>query len=361
LAPSSPKSSRPMKTTSRETLVFLLLLVSIATAGFNSGNNLLYLISGVMLGGLLVSYGAGRINLSRLKARRLLPKRAFAGHPFRIVLEVSNGKRFQKSFGISLDEGTNGQAPLFFMSIENGGKESMGREILLDRRGIFRFPPLALRSAFPFGLFNLKKGKASEIDEIIVYPRIYDIETALGGSSHIRDEFPTHLKGPGSGLYGFREYRHGEEATNISWKLSAKLGRLIVRETEHEERHRVCIVFDSVLKDNSKAAMESFERAVSGAASLVWYLCRNNYSVKLITRDKAIGYGSGPDQMHRMLVVLALIEPILAGTETPAVGRSVFEGGAGVLVTSADARSVAGKAGGGFSLIIPGAGKVERP
>jgi len=66
-------------------LIFLALLLSIAMAGFNSGNNLLFLISGVMLGALFVSYAAGRINISRLEARRSLPRYAFAGHPFRVI------------------------------------------------------------------------------------------------------------------------------------------------------------------------------------------------------------------------------------------------------------------------------------
>jgi len=199
-----------------------------------------------------------------------------------------------------------------------------------------------------------------QADEMIVYPHVWDIETAPGGSSHIRDEFPSHLKGPGSGLYGFREYRHGEEATNISWKLSAKLGRLIVRETEHEERRRVCIIFDNALKDEAPAAKEAFERAVSNAASLVWYLCRNNYSVKLATREKVVGYGSGPDIMHKMLVTLALIEPAAPDKEGPASGRAVLEGGIGVLVASSDAKDAARKIGGAFSLVISGTGGVER-
>ncbi len=360
MAPSSTKSSSLAKTTSRDTLIYILLLVSIAMAGFNTGNNLLYLVSGVMLCSLLVSYAVGRVNLWRLEARRLLPKYAFAGHPFRMAFEVANKKRVYRSFGLSLDAGTAGREPMFFVSIENGGVEVRSLEIQLDRRGVCVFGPIVLRSAFPFGLFRLKH-RAAEACEMIVYPHIWDIETAPGGSSHLRDEFPTHLKGPGSGLYGFREYRHGEEATNISWKLSAKLGRLIVRETEHEERHRVCIVFDNAIKDDHSSALEAFERAVSDAASLVWYLCRNNYSVKLVTRDKVVGYGSGPEQMHRMLVVLALIVAAGADDEGLVAGRAVFEGGVGVLVTGADAKAAVRRTGGVFSVVMSGTSGIERP
>lgn len=338
---------------SREAVVFLLLLASIAMAGFNSGNNLLYLISGVMLGAVFISLAAGRMNLSRIRAERTLPKYAFAGHPFRMTIEVANDKKLIRSFGIGLDEKAPDPESAFFFSIGNGGKETRERRILFDRRGIHRFAPITLRSSFPFGLFNMKR-KASGRHEMIVYPHIWDLSRAPAGSSHIRDEFPTHLKGPGSGLYGFREYRHGEEATNISWKLSAKLGMLIIRETEHEEKRRVCIVFDNTIREASAKTLEDFEQAVSNAASLVWYLCNNKYSVKLVTRGKVVGYGSGPDQMHKMLGMLALIEPISTIEEAPVAGRAALEGGIGVFITAGGSTTVGGKTVGDFDAIVTG-------
>lgn len=355
MAPIPQKTARPrfLKTTSVETWVFLALLLLISLAGFNSGNNLLYLISGVMLGSVLISLVAGRVNLSRLAVRRRLPPRAFAGYPFKMRLELANNKRAYKSFAVSLEEKAGEQRSSFFVSIKNGGKQVREMEVLLDRRGLYRFPPIVLRSNFPFGLFNMKK-EASDPKEIIVYPRIFDINKAVGGWSRIRDEFPRHQKGPGSGLYGFREYRHGEEAANISWKLSAKLGTLIVRETEHEEKRRVCIVFDNALRENSEAAAEAFEQAVSNAASLVWYLCGNGYSIKLVTRNKVTGYGVGPEHMHRMLGVLALIEAVEVGEDVPIADRSALEGASGVLVTCAGEAGTVRARVGGFAAVIAG-------
>lgn len=339
----------------RGALVFLLLFAAIAMAGFNSGNNLLYLISGVMLGAVLISIVAGRINLSGIAAERRLPKYAFAERPFRAAVEVTNAKRFIGSFGIGMEEVAAGAADApgmertFLLFIEGGGKETTPEnQIVLERRGVHRFAPIMLSSKFPFGLFNMKR-KASGASEMIVYPHIWDLARTPAGSSHLRDEFPTHKKGPGSGLYGFRKYRHGEEATNISWKLSAKIGTLIVRETEHEEKRRVCIVFDNAIKDTAGPANEAFEGTVSEVASLVWYLCGKGYSVKLVTRDKAVGYGSGPDQMHRLLTVLALVEPVPIVEDAPVASRAALEGGIGVYMTAGGATTVAGGSGGDFS------------
>jgi uncharacterized protein (DUF58 family) len=344
---------------SRETIVFIVLLASIVMAAFNSGNNLLYLVSGVMLGTVLVSLIIGRINLSGIKAERRLPKYVFAGRPFKITTEVTNAKKFIRSYGISIEGEEADDESTFFLSVETGGKRTRGKRLTCDRRGTHRFPPVFIRSDFPFGLFKLKR-KASGRREMIIYPHIWDINRAPGGSSQLRDEFPTHLKGPGSGLYGFRVYRHGEEATNISWKLSAKLGKLIIRETEHEEKRRVCIVFDNGIENDSATALEAFERAVSSAASLIWYLCRSEYAVKLVTRDKVIGYGVGPDRMHRMLAVLALIEPVTGQKKSAFAGRAALEGGVGVSVSALAPKTGAGKNKGDFSIVITGQKGVQK-
>jgi uncharacterized protein (DUF58 family) len=344
---------------SRESLVFILLLTSIALAGLNSGNNLLYLVSGVMLGALVVSPIAGWMNMSKIKADRRLPRQAFAGHPFKIIVEISNDKKLLRSFGVSLREeaAADEEESAFLFSLGGGEERVEQKSVTLKNRGTHKFGPVVIRSSFPFGLFEMKRTACPEY-EMIVYPHIWDISRPPQGSSQIRDEFPTHLKGPGSGLYGFREYRHGEEATNISWKLSAKIGRLIIRETEHEEKRRVCLVFDNVLKDAptkeaSAAALEEFEKAVSYAASLAWYLGENGFLVKLITRDKVVGYGSGPKHMHKMLTILALIQSLPADGQPPVANRAALEGGIGVLVSSAGSATLAGKRPGDFKAMPP--------
>lgn len=354
MTPSFHKTSRSrfLSTMSGETLIFLALLVSIILAGFNSRNNLLYLIAGVMLGSVFVSLIAGHINLLRLEVRRRLPPYVFAGHPFKTRVEIFNHKTFFHSFGISLEGATGDDGRLFFVSIGNESSQARDAEIVLKRRGLHKFPPMTLSSKFPWSLFDLRK-KASAKQEVVVYPHIYDLGRMVPGSGHIRDEFPQHLKGPGSGLYGVREYRHGEDAASICWKLSAKLDRLIVRETECEEKRRVCIVFDNALKERSDAALDAFERAVSAAASLVWFLCRNGYSVKLITRDKVVAYGDGLDHMHRMLIALALIEAAAADEEGLSVDKRLFEGGTGLLVGCTDGAVDIRSADGAFALAIP--------
>jgi len=317
------QEGRLFSTMSAETIIFLSLFLAIALAGFNSGNNLLYLIAGIMLAGILISFAAGYLNLSRIHVSRRLPIYVFSGQPFKMALEILNRKKLFNSYGISIFEDA-GARTIFIPWV--GKKESLSQavELCFSRRGIYAFHSVTLASRFPYGLFSLKKKKASQ-HELVVYPAVYEINKVITGSSRIRDEFPQFSKGPGSGLYGLREYRHGEDIANISWKLSAKLDKLIVRETEAEERRRVCVIFDNVLEGRSESDLQLFERNVSAAASLIWYLCRNGYMVKLVTRDKIIGYGNGSEQMHRMLIVLALIQPIEPHQDGLIMDKRLFE------------------------------------
>lgn len=335
-----PLSSKTVSVRSRKRLVsdtflFIILLVIIALAGFNSGNNLLYLIVGVMLGLVFTSIIAARINISRLSVTRKLPKHAFAGAAFKTIIEVANNKKLRRSYGLILDYGTSQHKSHFILLIENNGKNVFEADVTISRRGLHKFAPVVIRSGFPLGLFSMKK-RITDENEIIVFPRVRNVERLMDGSSYVHEEFPRYLRGPGSGFYGAREYRHGEEAAYISWKLSAKLDKLVIHETEYEEKRRVCIVLDNVLKDDSAESLEAFERAVSNAASLVLYLCQNGYSVKLVTHDRMLGYGEGLDHMYRMLTVLALIQPVPDSNVFFRLRHSVLEGGRGILITYGD-------------------------
>lgn len=344
--------TRVLKTMSAGTVVFLALLGSILLAGFNSGNNLLFLITGLMLASVFVSLIGGRLNLSRLQADRELPPYIFAGHPFRIGVTVRNHKKVFHSYGVTLHGIAEGHRDLFFVSVENEGEQTREIDASISRRGLHRLPPITLASRFPWGLFELRRTFAQG-EEVLVYPHIFDLNKAVSGQGHLREEVPQHVKGPGSGLYGVREYRHGEDAAGICWKLSAKLDRLIVRETESEERKRVCIAFDNALKDRSTVTLEAFERAVSAAASLVWRLTRKGCSVKLVTRDKIVGYGEGQHALYRMLTALALVEPVASGGEEGFFHKHLYEGGAGALVSCRNGTPTIRSTLGDFALVLP--------
>ncbi len=78
--------------------VGITLLVSIAA--FNTGNNPLYLVLGMLLSLILLSGLLSELTLKDLEVSRQLPSRIFAGQPVLVGLTLVNRKRRLPSFSL---------------------------------------------------------------------------------------------------------------------------------------------------------------------------------------------------------------------------------------------------------------------
>jgi hypothetical protein len=74
--------------------------------------------------------------------------------------------------------------------------------------------------------------------------------------------------------------------------------------------------------------------------------------VKLITRDKVIPYGVGPEQMHKMMIALALVQPLRPEDDGLVLDRKIFEGGTGVLIHCGTAPSSFEQTNRDFAVIL---------
>ena len=54
----------------------------------------------------------------------------------------------------------------------------------------------------------------------------------------------SHFRGRGHELHSLRSYLHTDSARFVDWKVSAKAGRLMVREFAREDERRVMLVLD---------------------------------------------------------------------------------------------------------------------
>ena len=153
------------------------------------------------------------------------------------------------------------------------------------RRGRHSIGPVILRSDDLFGLFHRQKLLPSTVD-LLVYPLVLDVgsyspPSALqsgGETRHTRSSAPTPTVG------GVRDYVHGDPTNRISWTMSARTGRLMVKEFESDPAADVWIVLDTAMPsrdadqepargDESTDAIayldSSFEVGVSLATSMV--------------------------------------------------------------------------------------------
>ena len=245
--------ARPKLSFTRRGAVFLLVTFSVGVAAIKSGNNLLYLILGMMLA-LIVSSGLlSSLNLHKLRVLRATPSVVSAGERFEVKISLKNFKRRWPSLDVNLLEGSwqrvGDDEPvdeavkllaLYFFSVEGETQERCAYELTLPQRGRYVSRGARVKTSFPFGLFEKSLGLYVE-SSLIATPRLDRAPSVCYQALGINNHGLSHevLEGSAAPLFsqresdeliGLRALRVGEPLKHIHWRASAKRGRLIKRE-----------------------------------------------------------------------------------------------------------------------------------
>ncbi len=326
-------------------LWFLGMIVILALAATNTGNNGLYLVLAMMVGILAVSLVLASSNVRRLELALTAPGEMFARQPAELELELQNRgwlPRWLLLFRLTGGAEDAGAASLFAGHLAAGGEQRGFIAVRPERRGRYSFRGLVATSLFPLGF--VRRARPYEVAcETLVYPEILPSPSpyaVLGGGV---GEEPARRPGEGHELFGLRAYRPGDDPRRIHWKQSARLGNLVFQQRESDESRRLLIVLDNAVvapeaglgeedaaglgeEDAAGLGEEDaarFEHLVSEAATIALDLLGRGYEVGLSTRDGAVPTASGPRQRRRVLEALALVEarPREPTTLRPADGR----------------------------------------
>jgi uncharacterized protein (DUF58 family) len=184
-----------------------------------------------------------------------------------------------------------------------------------SRRGNFTLRGFRVETGFPFGILRARHVFYQD-RQLLVYPKFSPLARLIlptgrryqpGGvalASEIGESFE---------YLGNREYRDGDNIRDIDWRATARVQRPIVREWVEEYMLRVAVILDThVPKELARRTLQdrrdSFERAVSVAASVSDYMARQDYLVDI--------FAAGPNLYHltagRSLAYLDQILDILA-------------------------------------------------
>ncbi|HJL19559.1 MAG TPA: hypothetical protein RMH99_28105, partial [Sandaracinaceae bacterium LLY-WYZ-13_1] len=110
----------------REGRVFVLVTLGVGAAAVNTGNNLLYLVLGMLLSLIVLSGVLSEGVLRGLRVARRLPRRAFAGSPALIELAVTNEKRRFPTYSVELEDVAPGEPTerrCYFLKIGPGATQ----------------------------------------------------------------------------------------------------------------------------------------------------------------------------------------------------------------------------------------------
>ncbi len=309
----------------REGKVYVGVTLGVGFAAVNTGNNLLFLVLGLMLGLIIVSGILSELTLRGIEVRRRLPRRIDAGVPFAVELALCNKKRLAASFGVELRDEIDGEPfrrRCFFLRVGTGEERAVAYRCELDRRGISRFDGTIVSTRFPFGLFE-KKRFVELSDEIVVLPARIDVaeppELAREGSGSRNATLP----GAGQEYRELREMVPGDDPRRIHWRSTARLGRPFVRVTDADAHAFMEIVLDPAPRGADAAAAERAEQNIRAAGTLVRDVTRKGLSVRLVTSPEAAFEASDVPSAVPLLVHLALIDISAARTERAPTGINV--------------------------------------
>ena len=299
---STPAWRRKLKTT-KLGWWFIGLTIGIGLAAINTGNNLLFLVLGMLLASIVISGVLSEQSLREVRIERRLPAGAAAGQPALIGLVARNGKKRAPSFSLELREkGGDIQGRGFLVVLGAQQTAEIAYRFLPHRRGLHRFEQLEVATRAPFGLFE-KSRPLDAPGEMVVFPRKVPAPPAQPQALAREGERPEDRIGLGLEVHSLRDHRAGEDARTIHWKSSARHGRLIGVDREQERRRRVCIVVDNrVLSD------KLLDRAVEKAAALVERELDAGAEVSVAVAGRRLPAGSGDSHMRDALTLLALLE-----------------------------------------------------
>jgi uncharacterized protein (DUF58 family) len=297
----------------REGKYFLGITLGVGFAAINTGNNLLYLLLGMLLSLIVLSGVMSELSLRDLNVVRRLPTRAQVGRAHLVEIEVFNRKKRIPSYAIEVEDLRAGQPAdkrCFFLKISPNSAQVAAYRRSPQRRGRDCHVGFRIATRFPFGLFEKSREVPCE-GELIIYPAVdaLRLRSEAGG----RRLGGTGLSGRGSGdeVFGLRPMREGDDPRDIYWRKSTLLDQLVLRERARETRPDIELVLEVRRPPESGEDWGSqFERRIRDVASrAVAHLKRGDgvtiaaTSGDRVRADRSVG-------ADRLLRFLALVEPI---------------------------------------------------
>jgi uncharacterized protein (DUF58 family) len=310
--------------------VFLVIIIVVGFAAWNTGNNLLFLVFSLLCSTLFVGWIAARTSLRDLTVSARFPDHIFAAEPAPVIVTLRNTKRLLPSFSVFVEARGPGNESettptrrryvkrllAYFSYVPHHASAEQRVEQLFPKRGHVLIDGFELSTRFPFGFFRRRRRLRARDVDIIVYPKPEMIGDELHLLPMSAGRMPSLRRGAGHDLFSMRDYQPQDDLRHIDWKATARSRRLTVREFTSEDERRITIVLDTRLPIEQGEPLqgvplrERFEKGVVHTASLLNHFIDERAEVRLVLGEEVGPFGSGMEQLYRCFKRLALVTPI---------------------------------------------------
>lgn len=277
-------------------------------AATNTLSGWLYVMSGVGLALLAIAAILPERTLRQVSVRRAAIHPVSAGDQITVELIVENQSSHAKMLLQVEDLLPKVLGKPVIHSIEEIASHRAHHWIYsqsVEKRGIYRWQTVHLRTAAPLGLFWCRRPRTANAIAI-VYPTVLPLthcplidEMGRDQSLLLNSDRRAHTASEGL-TRSLRPYRWGDPIRMVHWRTSARYGELRVRELEtFTGGQELVICLDSAFAwlpnadpAHNDPTQNDFEQAVITAASLYFYACRQNLQVQLWTAGTGLVRGN---------------------------------------------------------------------
>jgi uncharacterized protein (DUF58 family) len=289
-------------------MIYIAISIFLGVVAVNSGNNLLYLGTAVLLGYMLASGLAGRSNIRNASVSLSFPDEIYAQVPCAVTVHVSNKSRFVPLFLIEVALAESG-GRAFFPVVQPGKTESRSLFATFTFRGAHEVGDVELSSVYPFNFFVRYWPVAFKTSvTVFPYPLPCDPELLFVRALPQDDKDEDEDKGESSpaaeetDIVGVRPYTEGDPIKRIHWKSSARTGKLQSRLYEGTATQSDRII------DLDRLCAGDVERGLSKAAYAVTESMKSGLAMGMRSRQEVLLPAPGLAHKKNHLTRLALYE-----------------------------------------------------
>jgi uncharacterized protein (DUF58 family) len=333
------------------------------------GFNLPLVLSGLIVGALLMQWRLARRMIEAVETRRRLPNEAFVGQTFTVRFLVTNQSRWLPALLLRIDDQIDAPVAAASRAVSqanpsaNGSsntrrKHSFGSlstmfrrestqlvascgvgrananatvvaqyDCLATQRGRYDFGPSTISTGMPLGLMVMRR-VIGDRQSLYVFPRILPLKRDWRRRLQSRSggiATTARRSGANDGdFFGLRSWQAGDSRRWIHWRTTARIGEPAVRQFEQQKRFELCVLVDAYLANagsepssggswKPSAVDDAMEAVISTAASIVTAIVptpTNRVALAVAGANNSVVAGAGNrEQLTAMLRLLADLVP----------------------------------------------------
>jgi uncharacterized protein (DUF58 family) len=255
-----------------------------------------------------------------LEVSRRLPNRMMIGVENQVVLDVRNHLRrkllveFKDEYPPELD--LRGERTIR-MRVPSRGQATQHYALFSAARGDYQFGDVVARWEGPWRL-SVRQVRFESSCVVKIYPNVH--EARKNSLLARRNEQPmsglrrARIHGQSKEFESLRDYVDGDELRLVSWKSTARRGRLMTKQYQVERNQNVIVMLDAGRLMTSRiGSLSKLDHAIAAALSIAYLTTRagDNFGLLVFART-VLSYlppRRGAAQLHNLLETLHNVRP----------------------------------------------------